>query len=206
MFYSGPGSATDHVVSPYISLVGKHASSKEFFGSVFVDLGCGDFSIGKQLLPVCSRYIGVDIVKPVIDTLQQEYGNATTHFMHLDIVGSELPRGDVCFVRQVFQHLSNAQILSVLPKLRQYQYVYITEHYPTDNPGITPNLNKAHGGDVRVYDNSGVYLDLPPFELPADRLAEVLCVPGAGLGKHCDQGVIRTFLYRPVSQSHTMVR
>ena len=46
------------------------------------------------------------------------------------------------------------------------------------------NMDKPHGGDVRVCDNSGVYLAEPPFELPVQALKQVLEVPGvAALGK-----------------------
>ncbi len=196
-FCSGSGTSNEQIVSAYISLVTEKASSENFFGLTFVDLGCGDFRVGKRLLPLCSSYIGVDIVKPLIQRNQEIYGNAFTQFIHLDIVEDELPNGDVCFVRQVLQHLSNQQITAVLHKLKKYKWVFITEHYPTDNDAIKPNIDKIHGGDVRVYANSGVYLTIPPFELPIYELKEVLEVPGVGLGKGNDPGVIRTFLYKP---------
>ena len=151
----------------------------------------------KRLLPLCSNYLGVDIVMPLIQRNQEKYGNATTRFLQLDIVGDELPGGDVCFVRQVLQHLSNEQISKVLSKLKQYKYVFITEHYPTENDAIKPNMDKPHGGDVRVCDNSGVYLAESPFDLPVQTLKHVLEVPGVGLGEGIDPGVIRTFLYKP---------
>jgi hypothetical protein len=126
-----------------------------------------------------------------------KYANATTSFAQLDILEDELPEGDVCFVRQVLQHLSNEQICRVLGKLKKYNRVYLTEHYPTDNGSIRPNIDKIHGADVRVYRNSGVYFSEPPFQLPRDRLTQILEMPGVGLGHEADEGVIRTFLYRP---------
>lgn len=196
-FRSGAGSADEEIVSAYISMISEKASSEGFRGLTFVDLGCGDFRVGGQLLPLCSDYIGVDIVKPLICRNQQMYGNATTRFIHLDIVDDEWPNGDVCFVRQVLQHLSNQQILAILQKLKKYRWVFITEHYPTDNGAIVPNIDKVHGGDIRVYENSGVYLSKPPFDLPTQTLSEVLEVPGVGLGRGNDPGVIRTILYKP---------
>ena len=77
----------------------------------------------------------------------------------------------------------NQQIISVLKKLKKYHWVFITEHYPTDNDMIKPNIDKVHGSDVRVYDNSGVYLTEPPFELPRLALEQILEVPGVGLGE-----------------------
>jgi SAM-dependent methyltransferase len=179
-------------------MIATRAASDGFAGLRFVDLGCGDFRVGRQLLPLCSSYAGVDIVEPVVQHNQQTYGNPTTHFMHLDIVSSPLPQGDVCFVRQVLQHLSNAQISAVLAKLVAYRWVFITEHYPSDRHGVVPNKDKPHGGDIRAYDNSGVYLDEEPFSLPAGRLAKVLSVRGIGLSHGADQGEIVTYLYRPV--------
>ena len=196
-FCSGSGSDDEQLVSAYISMISEKASIEGFKGLTFVDLGCGDFRVGKQLLPLCSSYIGVDIVKPLIHRNQEKFGNATTHFMYLEIVEDELPDGDVCFVRQVLQHLSNQQIISVLKKLKKYKWVFITEHYPTDNDAIKPNIGMVHSADVRVYNNSGVYLSEPPFELPKQSLNKILEVPGVGLWEGYDQGVIRTFLYKP---------
>ncbi|MDB4883295.1 MAG: hypothetical protein JWL95_2061 [Gemmatimonadetes bacterium] len=196
-FDSGSGTSNTKIVSAYVAMLTERAASERFFGRTFVDLGCGDFRVGAQLLPLCSRYVGVDVVEPLIVRNRETYGGMSTRFMHLNIAEQELPDGDVCFVRQVLQHQSNQEIASVLGKLGKYSWVFITEHYPTDNPSIVPNLDKAHGGDVRVYDNSGVYLTQPPFNLPADRLEQVLEVPGDGLGRGSDPGVIRTFLYRP---------
>lgn len=196
-FFSGPGTANEQIVSAYMAAITREASVEGFLGSKFVDLGCGDFRVGKRLCPLCSSYVGVDIVKPLVRRNQEDYGNATTHFMHRDIVVDDLPDGDVCFLRQVLQHLSNQEILAVLQKIRKYKWVFITEHYPTDNDAIRPNIDKAHGADVRVYYNSGVYLAEPPFALPAETLREVLEAPGTGLGQWHDQGVSRTFLYKP---------
>jgi len=196
-FYSGAGTADEQIVSAYINMISEKAFIENYFGLSFVDLGCGDFHIGKKLIPLCSSYIGIDIVKPLIQNNQEKYGNKAINFMHLNIVEDELPNGDVCFVRQVFQHLSNQKIIAVLPKLKKYKWVFITEHYPTDNNSIKPNIDIICGVDVRVYQNSGVYLTEPPFELPMEALEQVLEVPGLGLGERNDPGVIRTFLYKP---------
>jgi SAM-dependent methyltransferase len=196
-FYSGDGSADEEIVSDYISMVSEKANSNGFSGLTFVDLGCGDFQVGRQLLPLCSTYVGVDIVKPLIRRNQEKYGNESTVFMHLDIVNDELPNGDICFVRQVLQHLSNHQIVSILDKLNKYKSVFITEHYPTDVDAIKPNIDIVHGRDNRVARQSGVYLSEPPFNIPNRTLREVLAVSGAGQGEGNDQGIIRTFLYEP---------
>jgi SAM-dependent methyltransferase len=196
-FCSGFGTVDERVVAPYVAMVFEQALREKFQGLTFVDLGCGDFRVGSRLRALASRYTGVDIVEPLIRHNQAAYADATTEFVHLNIAEDELPDGDVCFVRQVFQHLSNHQIASALEKLRKFQWVFITEHYPTDNAEIRLNLDKIHGGDIRLYENSGVYLSEAPFSLPAHALKLVLEVPGVGAGEWNGAGVIRTFLYKP---------
>ncbi|GMQ83059.1 MAG: class I SAM-dependent methyltransferase [Rhodothermia bacterium] len=194
---SGAGTDDEQTVSAYTTMIAEKASVEGFGDTTFVDLGCGDFRVGKQLLPMCADYIGVDVVKPLIRENQEKFGGTNTHFMHLDIVKNELPDGDVCFIRQVLQHLSNEQIVSVLEKLRKYKWVFITEHYPTDSGSIKSNMDKVHGADIRLYDNSGVYFTEFPFELPERLLTMVLEVPGVGMRRGYDQGVIRTYCYKP---------
>jgi len=118
-------------------------------------------------------------------------------FACLNIIDDALPDGDVCFLRQVLQHLSNNQIQKILSKLQQYQWVFLTEHYPSDNDKIKPNIDKVHGTDIRLCNNSGVYFTEPPFSLPSSKLSLVLQVDGHGFGKDIDPGVIRTYLYKP---------
>ena len=107
----------------------------------------------------------MDIVEELVAQNQARYGNENVSFRCLDLIADELPDADICLVRQVLQHLSNAQIASVLTKLKKYRYVLITEHYPAPHLAIAPNLDKPHGSDTRTFDNSGVYLDAPPFNL-----------------------------------------
>ena len=97
---------------------------------------------------------------------QAQYGTANTSFQCLDIVADELPPAELCLIRQVLQHLSNAEILHVLDKIKTYRYVLITEHYPAPSVRPRPNVDKPHGSDIRIYDDSAVYLDQPPFNVP----------------------------------------
>ncbi|MFN5513605.1 MAG: methyltransferase domain-containing protein [Cyanobacteriota bacterium] len=77
-------------------------------------MGCGDFQVGQQLLPLCSSYIGIDIVKVLIENNNNKFKDTKASFLCLNIIEDDLPTGDVCFVRQVLQHLSNAEITKIL--------------------------------------------------------------------------------------------
>lgn len=196
-YCSGKGSSIGTIVDPYVAVVGRLADERGFRGLVFVDIGCGDFSVGRRLAPLASRYVGADVVGPLVERNQREFGDERTSFVKLDATRDELPPGDVCFLRQVLQHLGNDQISRILPKLRRYRWVFVTEHHPSPNPQIVPNVDKVHGGHIRLYSNSGVFLDQPPFSLPAESLELVLELPSTGLESAVDPGVIRTILYTP---------
>jgi len=196
-YSSGSGTRSEAIVGPYVATITRLAAVRGFQGGTFVDLGCGDFRVGRRLLPICSSYVGVDVVRGLIDHNTARFGSETTSFVALDIVRDPLPPGDVCFIRQVLQHLSNDEIGRILPKLGGYSHVFITEHHPGPGRPVVPNVDKVHGADVRAAVGSGVYLDQPPFSLPTGALELVLEVPGAGLGAAADQGLIRTFLYTP---------
>ncbi len=192
------GSGSDEAVTrSYIELLSKWSTS---FGSerlVLVDLGCGDFRVGRELRSSFRHYIGVDIVKPVIERNNKLYSNDSTVFFQLNIIEDELPDGDVCTIRQVLQHLSNDQIIKVISKVKKYRYVFITEHYPVDCEMIKPNINKIQGGNTRISYKSGVYLNEPPFNISVGSIEKILEVDlGVDSGGRA-KGVVRTFLYRP---------
>ena len=196
-FCSGSGSTNESVVTAYVDIIERLAVERGFHGKRFVDFGCGDFRVGRRLLPLCSSYVGVDVVPALIDHNNLAYGNATTSFLARDLTRDQPPDGEVCFVRQVLQHLSNAEITAILARLDPYRWVFITEHQPAATACIAPNIDKVHGEDVRVAFGSGVFVDKAPFSLPPELLDVVLEVPGTSLGPGVDPGIIRTILYTP---------
>jgi SAM-dependent methyltransferase len=201
-FDSGLGSSNSDALQAYIDRVSWLAVEHGFKGSDFVDIGCGDFRVGSQLVESAGSYVGVDVVRPLVERNQRDFGSANVRFICADATRDPLPPGDVCFLRQVLQHLSNRQIASILGKLAQYKWVVVTEHIPDSRHLARPNLDKLHGADVRVYQGSGVFLEEPPFEIARERLSTVLEVPGTDLGPGIHPGLIRTSLYQP--QKHVL--
>lgn len=159
--YSGPGS-DEAIGKPYsdavLAFIGRQG-----IGSV-VDLGCGDFRVGRIIASSGVNYTGVDIVDAVIASNKERYASDSVRFFVKDIIEEELPVGDLCLIREVFQHLSNAQIQQVLPKLKVYKYVIITDYQPPPETFI-PNRDKPHGGFTRLHDKSALVLDRPPFNV-----------------------------------------
>jgi hypothetical protein len=200
-YSSGSGSRDAAVVEAYVACMRRELERLGSASMTVVDLGCGDYKIGSQLSPCCGRYIGVDVVRGLVARNNEMFSNESVTFRHLDIVNEDLPDGDVCFVRQVLQHLSNDQIRSVLPKLGKYKWCFITEHHPSVNRLIQRNLDKPHGKDIRVDCGSGVFLDSPPFSLDPRALRLVLEVPAGEDHEDVDSGVIRTFALETSSPS-----
>lgn len=179
--YSGDGSHDKYIIEPYVDIISQYLKTQN--KPTLVDLGCGDFNVGKRFIEFCGKYICVDIVPKVVDKLKSSEFPSCVKFLCLDIIKDQLPSGDICFIRQVLQHLSNKEILEILPKLKQYKELFITEHY-FGNKNFNEDLTPGHSSRIR--ENSGVFLDKPPFSIPFMKL--ILEIPGGN-----DQGYIRTY-------------
>ena len=80
-----------------------------------LDAPCGDFNWMQHVIQNTSiKYIGGDIVKPLIKCNQSEYGDKDTSFIHLDLTKNTLPKVDLLFCRDCLFHLSYKDILLVL--------------------------------------------------------------------------------------------
>jgi SAM-dependent methyltransferase len=184
-FNSGTGTRNPVSSQPYVAAVTEFLATLPARPSV-VDLGCGDFHVGRQIYPACTRYVACDVVPSLIEQLAASEDAASVEFRCLDITIDPLPPGDVVLIRQVLQHLSNAAIATVVPQLAKYRYAIITEHHPAGP--FPPNLDIPTGPHIRVGLGSGVDLGAAPFSLPSRTTRELCVVPGEG-------GVIRTTLY-----------
>ena len=187
-FFSGPGSHDERTVSCYENAVVEFIHSLDAKPDV-VDLGCGDFSVGSHIRPLCRNYIACDIVEPLIEFNRKEYESQNVDFRVLDFTRDRIPSCEVLFLRQVLQHLSNKHIKKALPKLVSCcKYLVLTEHLPHNDP-FTPNIDIPAGPTLRLELNSGVILTHPPFKMKA--LEErVLCEIADVDGR------LRTTLYR----------
>ncbi len=187
-FYSGDGSHQPEIVNPYIDVL------KSFLTSfkkplVVCDLGCGDFNIGKQLVDFTESYIAVDIVADLIKHNKEKFKYKNLEFLCLDIAVDDLPSGDCAIIRQVLQHLSNAEIQSIVTKLTNYKYVILTEHLPEGN--FVPNKDIISGQGIRLKKQSGLNLLVSPFNFQIVKEEQVLSITLNG-----SKGVIVTTIYK----------
>lgn len=157
-FYSGNGSV-EGLARPYADRIAALAAS--LGATHVVDVGCGDFRVGRLLVEAGLRCTGVDVVEPLVADLHARHGHAAT-FVCLDAVEGPLPEGDLYLVRQVLQHLSNDEGVALLRQLVGRRAV-VTESRPLDLAGIRPNVDIEHGPYTRLPLGSAVVLDEAPF-------------------------------------------
>ncbi len=172
-FYSGFGSHNPAIVIPYIDAVGAFLISLEKPVTV-LDLGCGDFNVGKQLYNYTKKYIAVDIVQSLINFNEIQFKAENLTFHCLDIAKDVLPKADVVLIRQVLQHLSNAEVQAVLDKLTNYKYVILTEHLPKGL--FTPNKDIISGQGIRLKKQSGLDILKAPFHFKTLDKEEILSI------------------------------
>ncbi len=201
---SGEGSAATATVDPYVERVEALFKTLGLEGTRVVDLGCGDFRVGRRLTHLAGSYVGVDIVEHLVAHHRKEFGTDSVSFVHANLITDPLPEGTVCFVRQVLQHLSSDQVAAILPRLEAYRFAIITEHYPSKAHLVKPNIDQVHGAGMRCSAGSGLYLDQAPFGISSARLLPVLEVKSVELGNVPDSGVIRTYLLAPEDEAEAV--
>jgi SAM-dependent methyltransferase len=187
-FYSGSGSRRDVEVATYIQSISSFLRSFEAKPDV-VDLGCGDFAVGRQIRSFCNRYVACDVVPSLIEFNKKRFEGLDVVFEVLDLAQGRLPKGDIVFVRQVLQHLSNDQISQFIARVPlTYKFLVVTEHLPLHS-NFKHNADKLTGPGTRMGSESGVVLTSPPFDL-RPRMEKELCRVDS-----VDTGVLVTTLY-----------
>ena len=147
------------IINPYITEISKFLSQVE--SNTIVDLGCGD-QCWKNFVPT-KKYIACDVSNVILNKIKYN-SFSNLEFKFLDLSEDPLPKGDVCFVRQDLQHLSNENINKfVKNKFRKsYKHIVVTE-YLTQNDNFIANLDKSVGANTEHMVGSGVVLHEEPF-------------------------------------------
>ena len=164
---SGPGSTLEHTanIRRELPLLMKNLGVK-----TFLDAPCGDYHWFKLVERPGVRYIGGDIVKSMVETNQQRYGNDHTSFVHLDITRDPLPEADIWLCRDALIHLSNRDLKRAISNFLGSNISYLLA---TSHTEIHLNSDIPTGG-VR-----GVNLRLAPFNFPQPILAIDDWIPGS---------------------------
>jgi hypothetical protein len=97
----------------------------EYQIKTLVDIPCGDFYWMKGLPLEGCRYIGGDIVRPLIEENQKRYASPERSFVCIDLTSDPLPSGDLLLVRDCFIHLSFEMIHAALANIKRSSISYL---------------------------------------------------------------------------------
>jgi SAM-dependent methyltransferase len=169
---SGPGSDAE-LVHSYLRLIPEVIKEKHIRS--VLDLGCGDWSLGKHIDWSGVDYVGVDIVPELVAALNRVYAAPNIRFVCANLNMTDLPTADLCIIKDVLQHLSNASVRKFLDGLpRYFKYAIITNdllHHERSGwrnrwktTRMVPNSDITGGG------YRPVKLTESPFDLKARRL------------------------------------
>ena len=133
-----------------------------------LDAPCGDFNWMQSITQTLSiKYIGGDIVKPLIKQNNAQYKNNDISFLHLDLTKTELPEVDALFCRDCLFHLSYQDIASVLRNFLSSKITYLitTSH-------AAPNGPRMKNSNITTGDMRSLDLFSEPFSLPQNFVLE----------------------------------
>ena len=148
---SGPGSLPENCVE-YVAFIQQFM--REHNITSVVDAGCGDWQFSRLIDWSGINYIGYDVVHSLIAQNNAMFANEHINFVHANFLTADVPCADLLLCKDVFQHLTNQDIINFKPKLKNFRYCLITNHVDSqslssDNPDITLgdfrrlDLNKA---------------------------------------------------------------
>jgi SAM-dependent methyltransferase len=128
-----------------------------------VDAGCGDWQFSRAIDWKGIDYLGIDIVPSLIEENRRRYGAANIRFEVADMVRDPLPPADLLIVKDVLQHLPDADISRVLAQLPRYRHVLIVS-------GVDPRTLSAAHQDVAAGGFRPLDITQPPYSLPGAKL------------------------------------
>ena len=180
---SGSGSHDAEIVEPYVEQISQFLAAVK--PGIVVDLGCGDFNVGRHFAAMSKKYLACDVSKVIIERNKERFSHLhNVEFVNLDLSTGNLPKADVALVRQVLQHLSNDDIKAFVDhvnKHKPFKYLVVTEHLPLSD-SFKANLDKPSGPNIRIGINSGIILHQPPFNLESAEVRQILTVPESSGG------------------------
>jgi 2-polyprenyl-3-methyl-5-hydroxy-6-metoxy-1,4-benzoquinol methylase len=121
-----------------------------------IDIGCGDFG-WMQNVQGEFDYLGIDVVKNVIDENNLKYGSPRRKFNVMDATRDYLPDGDVVICREVIFHLSLSDARKLISNIATSGYRYLI---------MTTDSSVWFNSDIRSGDFRRLNLNRSPFNFP----------------------------------------
>jgi len=131
------------------------------------DAPCGDFHWMREVVAKTDvRYVGGDIVRPLIEKLSHAEGTARVSFMQIDLTRDSFPAADLMICRDCLFHLSYRDCRAVLRNfLAAGIPLLLTTTHELRQGAVNHDIAT---GDFRPMD-----LLRPPYRFPADAVARI---------------------------------
>ena len=114
---SGPGSEPENALS-YVAFVDEVI---QIYGiNTILDIGHGDWKMWPKAFFSNKKYVGIDVVKKLNESMVSDYQTDNIRFLLLDAVEDDLPYSEIVLIKDVLMHLSNKDIDAILTKLKSY--------------------------------------------------------------------------------------
>ena len=161
---SGTGSTLEHTKALREALP---KLFKSYDIQTIFDAPCGDFHWMKDVLSNSDfKYIGADIVRPMIEHLKKSETTDNVQFHHLDITKAHYPKADLMICRDCLFHLSFKDTLGVLQRFinSEIQFLLTTTHTPE---------TVSRNTDIETGDFRHINLLEQPYCFPKNYLLEI---------------------------------
>ena len=149
---SGPGSnlsATSHFRSNLEFLL------RNLPIKTICDVPCGDFNFMREIEFGEVKYIGCDIVKPLIEVNKEKYANKYREFLHVYIIDDTCPDADLVFCKDLIIHISNNNVKKLVNNIKNTRAKYFMSTTAFLPKVIMP------GGKVGTVEVPETNVDLP---------------------------------------------
>jgi len=120
---------------------------------------CGDFRWQRITSRCDVQYVGVDIVQAMVARTRSSFATTALVFCVRMWPSTRCPDADLCLIRQVLQHLSNARSTPYW-MISHYKYALISEHVPIAKKVliVTSRMDPTY-----VPTLAQIYLERKPF-------------------------------------------
>lgn len=132
---SGPGSSREQTAS-FVPLIIEMIGSLDT--RVLLDVPCGDMNWIGEVADSVDEYIGIDIVRDLIDRNIAQHSKSNRKFMRANMITDPLPRADVVLCRDGLVHLSNEDVWKAIRNIKRSESRFLLTTTFVDRAGNKP--------------------------------------------------------------------
>jgi hypothetical protein len=137
-----------------------------------LDAPCGDWNWMRVIKLGSTRYVGVDIVAPIIEKNKAQYSSEWVKFVCADIINDDLPKADMIFSRDCLVHLSFDDAFKVVRNFQRSGATYLL---------TTTFTNRTSNDDLGTRFWRPLNKQIPPFNFSAPlKIINECCTEGGG--------------------------